>query len=290
MRPLGALVAGVIVLPSFLSVVGASAQEPTSTPGKEPTPAAAKPDDSSSTEELAKKAQNPIADLISVPFQNNINFNYGPRHLTQDVLNIQPVLPFTLTQDWNLITRWILPIIHQPSLAKGDSSDTGLGDLNPTLFLSTSVASDLLVGFGPTFLFPTASSSQLGTEKWGMGPSAVAVWMPGHWVVGSLINNIWSYAGPTSREAVNEMTLQYFLNYNLPDGWYLSSAPIITANWEAERDADIWTVSVGGGVGKLLRIGRLPVNTQVQAFWNAEAPRHGGDWTLRTQLQFLFPK
>ena len=111
-----------------------------------------------------------------MPFQNNTTFDYGPRHGTQNILNIQPVLPFTLTEDWNLITRWILPIVHQPSFAKGDSSDTGTGNLNPTLFLSTSLAEDFLVGFGPTFLLPTASSDELGTKKWGAGPSAVVVW------------------------------------------------------------------------------------------------------------------
>jgi hypothetical protein len=244
------------------------------------------------TEALAKQAQNPIANLISLPFQNNTTFDYGPRHRTQNILNIQPVLPFTLNEDWNLITRWILPIVHQPSLAKGDSAKNGTGNLNPTLFAATSLAPDVLVGFGPTFLLPTASSNELGTEKWGAGPSAVAVWTPGQWLVGTLVNNIWSFAGPDHNQTtINQFLVQPFVNYNLSDGWYLVSAPIITANWEADRSADTWTVPIGGGVGKLSRIDPLPpINAQVEVFRLAEAPRHGGTWALRTQIQFLFPK
>ena len=127
-----------------------------------------------SAQDLAKQAQNPIADLISVPFQNDTNFNYGPRERTQNILNFQPVVPFKLSEDWNLITRTIVPIVHQPSLAKGDTSDNGLGDVNPTLFFATSVAKDLMVGFGPTFTLPTSSQDLLGARKWSAGPAAVA--------------------------------------------------------------------------------------------------------------------
>ena len=116
-------------------------------------------------QELAKQAQNPIANLISVPFQNNTDFNFGPRERTQNVLNFQPVIPFKLSEHWNLITRTIVPIVHQPSLEKGDSSDNGLGDVNPTFFFATSVAKDVLVGFGPTFTLPTSSSDELGARK-----------------------------------------------------------------------------------------------------------------------------
>lgn len=268
----------------------ASARQPDNPTGGDE--AAADKEKTDATEALAKQAQNPIANLISLPFQNNTTFDYGPRHGTQNILNIQPVLPFTLSEDWNLITRWVLPIVHQPSFARGDSSDTGTGNLNPTLFLSTSLAEDFLVGFGPTFLLPTASSNELGTKKWGVGPSAVVVWTPGHWLVGTLVNNIWSFAGPDNRQSkVNQFLVQPFVNYNLSDGWYLTSAPIVTADWEDDRSADTWTVPVGGGFGKLFHLDPLPpINVQVEAFRLAEAPRHGGTWTLRTQLQFLFPK
>ena len=260
-----------------LKVGAAAAQEP------------AKPAEPSA-EDLAKQAQNPIADLISVPFQNNTNFNYGPRERTQNILNLQPVIPFKLTKDWNLITRTIIPFVHQPSLAKGDSSDNGLGDINPTLFFATSVAKDVLVGFGPTFTLPTSTQDSLGARKWSAGPAAVAVWTPGKWVVGGLINNQWSFAGESSERSVNAMLIQPFVNYNIADGWYLVSSPIITADWNARESKNTWTVPAGGGVGRLFKLGKLPINTTIQAYDNVETPEFGADWTLRLQVQFLFPK
>src|SRR5689334_19692797 len=154
------------------------------------------------TEALAKQAQNPIADLISVPFQDNINFGVGARGRTQNVLNFQPVVPFKIGGGWNLITRTIVPIIYQPSLYKGvpgviksDNSDFGLGDINPTAFFATSLRRDLMVGFGPTLTMRTATDDDLGSQRWSAGPAAVGVWTPGHWVVGALVNNQWSFAG-----------------------------------------------------------------------------------------------
>ena len=273
-----ALPAATIVGAAFLASF-AAAQEPA-------RPAAA----GDATQDLAKQAQNPIADLISVPFQNNTEFNFGPRERTLNVLNFQPVIPFKLSARWNLITRTIVPIIHLPSLQKGDSSDNGLGDVNPTFFFATSLAKDVLVGFGPTFSLPTATSDDLGTEKWSAGPAGVLVWTRGKWVVGALVNNQWSFAGANDRDDVNQMLIQPFVNYNIADGWYLVSAPIATANWEADRSKDIWTVPVGGGVGRLFRLGKLPINMSLQAFDYVEKPEFGADWELRAQVQFLFPK
>jgi len=241
-------------------------------------------------EALQKAAQNPIANLISVPLQNNTNFNFGPRERTQNVLNFQPVIPITLTPDWNLITRTIVPIIRQPALDRSDTSDTGLGDINPSAFFATNLLPDLMVGFGPTLTIPTATDDDLGNRRWAAGPTAVAVWLPGHWVVGALANNQWSFAGRTSGKSVNQMLIQPFVNYNLPDGWAVASSPVITANWKADEDKDIWTVPVGGGVSKLLRVGKLPVELSAQGYYNVEKPEFGADWTLRLQVSFLFPK
>lgn len=241
------------------------------------------------TEALAKAVQNPVADLISVPFQNNFNFGIGPRDVTQWVLNVQPVIPITLNEDWNLITRTILPIVNQPSPAAGVPSAFGLGDLNPTFFMSPAKSGKFIWGAGPTFTFPTATDSLLGSGKYSAGPAAVALTVQGHWVVGALANNQWSYAGWGDR-AVTALLVQPFINYNLPHGWYLSSAPIITANWETDGD-ERWTVPIGGGVGKILHLGRLPLNLQAQAYYNVETPdTFGASWQLRFQLQFLFPK
>lgn len=239
-----------------------------------------------SSEDLAKKTQNPVSDLISLPFQNNINFDVGPGNDVQNVLNIQPVVPVKLTAAWTLINRAIAPVIYQPELVAGQGSEFGLGDINYTGFLSPSDSGEVIWGVGPVVSFPTATDSQLGPRRWGLGASAVALTMPGRWVVGGLINNVWSVGG-SDRPDVNQMLLQPFVNYNFEGGWYLSAAPIVTANWEASS-SQRWTVPIGGGGGKIFRIGKQPMNAQVQAFYNLEHPDLGPEWTLRLQLQFIF--
>jgi hypothetical protein len=239
------------------------------------------------TENLAKTAQNPIGNMISLPFQNNMNFGVGPDDRVQDVLNIQPVIPFSLGDDWNLITRSILPVISQP--APGDDRTDGIGDLNVTGFFSPSAPGDLIWGVGPVLVFPTASDDVLGAEKYSAGVSVVGLTMPGNWVVGGLVSNVWSYAGDDDREDVNAFLFQYFINYNFASGWYLTSAPIMTADWEAPS-SDRWTVPLGGGVGKIVRFGKQPVNINSQIFYNVEKPRGGPDWQWRFQFQLMFPK
>ncbi len=239
--------------------------------------------------ELAKKTQNPVADLISVPLQSNFNFGVGPDDDLQYILNIQPVVPFSLTEEWNLITRTIIPLIDQPELAPGFGDEFGLGDIQMSLFFSPAKPGGFIWGLGPVFQFPTATDDSLGQEKWAAGPTAVGLTIQGPWVIGALVNNIWSFAGDDGRADVNQMLLQYFINYNLPGGWYLTSSPIITANWEANSD-NRWTVPIGGGIGKIHRIGKLPVNVQLAAFYNVETPDGGPEWQLRFQFAFLFPR
>ena len=238
-------------------------------------------------EDLAKATQNPVADLISVPFQNNFTFPTGPGDDVQWVLNIQPVIPVKLSDDWNLITRTILPIIHQPGLGPGMSSDNGFGDLQFSGFLSPADPGEFIWGAGPVFRFPTASRDTLGAEKWSAGPSFVGLRSSGPWVVGGLVQNLWSYAGASGRDEVNQFLLQPFLNYNMPDGWYLTSSPVLTADWN--RPNRKWTVPVGGGLGKIMRFGKLPVNLQLQTYYNVAKPDAVGDWTIRFQIQLLFP-
>lgn len=244
---------------------------------------------SDEAEDLAKQTQNPVADLISLPFQNNIGFNLGRHDRTQNVLNIQPVIPFNITDNWNLITRTIAPVIYQPDVFSSSGGEFGLGDINMTLFLSPSKPGKLLWGIGPIISLPTATDKTLGTDKWSAGPSMVILTMPGDWVIGVLANNIWSFAGDDDKPDVNQMLVQYFINYNFNGGWYLSSAPINTANWEA-NDNNRWTIPVGGGGGKLFFLGKLPINTSVQAFYNVEHPNLGPEWSLRLQMQFILPK
>jgi hypothetical protein len=192
--------------------------------------------------DLAKKSQNPVSNMISVPFQNNTSFNIGPYDRTQNVLNIQPVWPFNLSPSLNLITRTIIPVISKP-IGQNDSK-FGLGDINFTAFFSPADPGKVIWGIGPTIFLPTASNAVLGSEKWSAGPGLVLLTMPGKWVIGLLANNVWSFAGKEERSDVNQMLLQYFVNYNLPDGWYLSSGPIITANWKAASGQQ-WVVPFG---------------------------------------------
>ena len=237
--------------------------------------------------DLARAAQNPVGDLISLPFQNNMNFDVGPADRTQNIHNIQPVLPIGLSKDWNLITRTILPVISQP--APGTDRTNGLGDLNFTGFISPKKPGKVIWGVGPALVFPTATDDVLGTGKFSIGPSAVALTMKGQWVIGALASNIWSVAGDDDRADVNFFLMQYFVNYNFPSGWYLTSAPIVTANWEADS-GEKWTVPFGGGVGKVFRIGKQPMNINTQVFYNVETPTNGARWQWRFQIQLLFPK
>jgi hypothetical protein len=239
--------------------------------------------------ELAKKTQNPVADLISVPFQNNVNFGVGPKDDVQYILNIQPVIPFRLTENWNLISRTIVPLIYQPELAPGVGEVFGLGDIQQSLFFSPAKPGKLIWGVGPIFQFPSATDDSLGQGKWGAGPTAVALTIHGPWVLGALINNVWSFAGDSDRRDVNQMLLQPFVNYNLPEAWYVVTAPIITADWEADSD-DRWTVPIGAGVGKIVRLGKLPVNAQASAYYNVVRPDNAAEWQLRIQIQLLFPR
>jgi len=246
---------------------------------------------------LAEAAQNPVANMISVPFQNNTYFGIGPNERTANVLNIQPVIPVKVG-DWNIITRTIIPIVYLPAPIEGGipglpqnsptGSTTGLGDINFTAFLSPANPKKLIWGFGPSLGLDTSTSDYIGTGKWTIGPSLVLLVQPKPWTVGILMRNLWSFAGTSDRESVNSFMTQFFINYNLPGGWYLTSSPAITANWEAPSGQQ-WTVPLGGGVGKLLRLGRLPLNLQMQAFGNVVAPEDAPDWNLRFQVQMLFP-
>ena len=272
-RPLAALALAAL-LPGLLPAVA------------EPTTPEAEAQSEAKTEALAAEAQNPISNLISVPFQNNLTPGMGPNaDQTLNLLNIQPVVPFALSKDLTLVTRTILPVLSQPTAA---GTQNGIGDLNPSFFLVPKGKGAWTLGFGPTLVLPTASSDSLGSGKWSAGPAAVAVYSKGPWVAGALLNNVWSFAGDSDRGAVSAFLLQPFINYNLSNGWYLVTSPIVTANWRA-ASGDQWIVPVGGGVGRVFRLGSQPINASLQAFANVVKPDNFGDVTIRAQVQFLFP-
>ncbi len=244
-----------------------------------------------SAEELAKLAQNPVGNLISLPFQNNTNFNFGPDKGTQNILNIQPVIPISINPDWNIITRTILPVIWQPSLGPGIDSTNGIGDTVFTAFLSPANPGKWIWGAGPVVQIPTNSEQGLGNKNWGLGPSVVLLHLEkgSPWVYGALVNNVWSLTSNQRGGSYNNGLIQPFLNYNFPGGTYLTSAPILTVNWDADSSQQ-WTVPVGGGVGKIFHFGKLPVNTQISAYYNAVRPDFAANWQIRAQVQFMFPK
>jgi len=240
--------------------------------------------------DLAKATQNPVADLISVPFQNNTSYNIGPNERASNTLNIQPVIPFHLSESVLLISRIIVPITYQPDLTNTGGGSSGLGDTNPTFFFSPAKPGKLIWGVGPAFILPTATQRAVGTGKWSAGPAAVALVQPGHWTIGVLASQVWSFAGPSDRSAVSLMTVQYFVNYNLAHAWYLTSSPILTFNWEA-TSSEQWTVPFGGGVGKIFKLGKLPLNGSLQAYYNVRSDESTtlARWQARVQLAFLFP-
>jgi hypothetical protein len=272
-----------------LSYLSASASAQSATATVAPT-ADDGPADESATA-LAKKLQNPIGDLYSFPFQNNTNFNYGPHRGTQDNLNIQPVIPIHINADWNIITRTILPLVWQPSLQPGQTVPFGTGPTTFSAFLSPAKPTNgWLWGVGPVVQIPTISSATLGSNVWGGGPTAVLVYMKGPWVVGVLANNVWSFGGTTGRNGTsyNNFLTQYFANYNFGGGWYVGSAPIITANWLTTGD-HAWTVPFGAQVGRVVKIGgKLPVNLSVGTYYNVLRPQYGATWQLRTQVTLIF--
>ncbi|HLJ90864.1 MAG TPA: neuromedin U [Candidatus Angelobacter sp.] len=255
----------------------------------EETPAAA-----ANADELRKESQNPVASLISVPIQNNNNGGIDPGNRTQDVLNIQPVIPVKVNSNWNLIIRWITPIIYQPLPAPSPLPQigvSGLGDMQPTFLLSPRKPHKLIWGAGPIIQMPTETSQYLGQGRLALGPNIVALTMPGHFVLGVLVNNIWSVAGTGSRRDINQMLLQYFVNYNMKKGWYLTTAPILTANWKTPAPSgSVWTVPVGGGVGRIMKLGFQPVSISVTAYGNAVHVPGASSWTARAQFSLLFPK
>jgi hypothetical protein len=283
----------------LLYAVALSSQESSAPPAPktQAAPAAAANDAAA----LAKAVQNPVASLISVPLQNNSNFGAGPYNRTQDIFNIQPVIPAPLGQNWMLITRIIQPILWQPDVTQNGGGQSGFGDMNPTFFLAPAKPGKLIWGVGPTMVFPTATSAVLGQGKLSFGPSVVALVQPGHWTFGFLVNNAWSVVGSSHRPSVNQMTLQYFITYNLKKGWNISSGPIMAANWNNKASGDAadgddttpggrWTIPYGGGVGRVTRLGFQPVNLSANFYGNAVHPPGSSSWGMRLQIAFLFPK
>jgi hypothetical protein len=250
-----------------------------------------------SAADLAKELSNPVAALISVPFQNNFDFGGG---FDDDgfryTLNFQPVVPITLNENWNLISRTILPVVYQEDILPPEVTPTdvdpnddqfGLGDTVQSFFLSPA-SSDPIWGIGPVFLVPTATREVLGSEQFGIGPTAVVLKQTGPWTYGVLANHIWSVAGDDDRADVSATFLQPFLSYTTPDAWTFTLQTEATRNWEANEDE--WTVPIGAFVSKVLDVGGQKISLQGGPRWYAEGPDTAPDWGLRFNVTLLFPK
>jgi hypothetical protein len=279
-------VAAIIVAakPSFAQSSPEGAQSIPTSP--EPSAATAPAASEEDKEKALHDAQNPIANTISVPFQNNTYFSAGPLHKTANVLIIEPVIPTKLSPDWNLVARWITPVVYLPRVSPDQGSEFGLSNLQPEFYFSPAHPDNVIWGVGPKLYLPTATGHELGINRMGGGPAAVAMTIKGPWVMGIIANNVWAGSG---HERVNQLTLNPFVDYNLKDGWYLISSPVITSNWVA-KSSDRWTVPVGGGVGRLFKISNQPVNARIQGLYNAARPDFAPSWQLQLQVQFLFPK
>lgn len=243
------------------------------------------------TEPLVREAKNPFADLTNLQFFYDANLGLEPGNQTSQVVTFQPVIPFSVSRTWTIITRTMLPLIDQPGAAPGEGRTHGAGDTQFLAFLSPTRTGSLVWGVGPVFQLPTATNDALGQGKWGAGPAAGMQWSGTQWTLGGLFNNIWSFAGNAGRPAVNQMQLQPEVNYNFKDNpdRYLTFSPTITANWEASG-GERWTVPVSLGIGQLFKFGHQSVNLQATVYYNVVAPADAAAWTLEVEVQLLFPK
>jgi hypothetical protein len=267
----------VFLLALFLSLSGARRSGAQSAP--------APPDEG---EALAKKLSNPVSDLVSVPFQFNWAQGVGPDKDTRLILNVQPVMPFSIDKDWNLITRVIMPYISQPSLGSGTVPASGLSDVVASFFLSPANSEKVIWGVGPVFSLPSTTEPTLGSGKWSAGPTIVVLKQIGPWTVGALWNQMWSFAGDSTRQDVSQMFTQPFLAYTTKSLVTINLNSEATTNWKA--DTDKWTVPINLTFAKLSSFGVFPASYQAGLGWYVAHPQGGPNWQLRMALVILLPR
>jgi hypothetical protein len=237
---------------------------------------------------LAKATLNPIASLISLPVQNNFDWGAGPDDDGfQYKANVQPVIPFSINEDWNVISRTILPFIYQDNVI-GTSSQGGMGDMVQSLFFSPvkPARGGWIWGAGPVLQVPTATDDLLGEEKWAAGPTAVALRQQGPWTYGALVNHLWSFAGEEGRSDVNRTFLQPFVSFTTKTFTSVGVNAESTYDWERDQ----WIVPLNMFVQQLLKVGGQPLSLQLGGRYYAEGPSGAPEWGLRFQVSFLFPK
>jgi hypothetical protein len=237
--------------------------------------------------DLARKLSNPVSDLVSVPFQFNWEQNVGPNEETRFVLNLQPVIPFPITPDWDMIARIIVPLVSQPPLVDTGEPEFGVSDVLTSFFFSPKGGS-LIWGVGPAVSLPSTSIATIGTGKWSAGPTAVALRQSGPWTVGALWNQVWSFAGNAGRNDVNQMFLQPFLAYQATRTLTFTVQSETTANWDVDEDR--WTVPINVLVAKLSTFGTFPASYQVGFGGFPVHPDVGPSWKVRGAIVILLPR
>ncbi|WP_257280920.1 MULTISPECIES: hypothetical protein [unclassified Endozoicomonas] len=239
-------------------------------------------------DELAKKLTNPVADLISMPVQANYDTGFGPDDGHRTTVNVQPVIPIEMNDDWNMVSRTILPLIEQNDVAGSSGSQSGTGDIVQSLFFSPKRPTNngWIWGAGPVFLLPTASDELLGTEKWGLGPTAVLLKMEQGWSYGALANHIWDIAGEDKRDDVNASFIQPFLTYT-HKGWTYTLQTESTYDWKNSQ----WNIPINAVLSKVIHIGRLPVSFAGGVRYWAGAPEQGAEgWGARFAVTAMLPR
>jgi len=236
--------------------------------------------------DLAKASQNPIANLTSFPLQFNYNSGGGLGSRTSFLLNVQPVMPLDLDKRWLLISRTVIPYVSIPM--PNGTRRTGLADIQQQSYFTRKAPGRVVWGAGPIFSIPSATNDVARTGQYALGPTAVALVSPGRWVIGALANNLWRIGGIDNGAPVNQLTVQPFINFNIPDGWAITTSPIISSAWSAP-EGERWTVPVGLGVSKITEIGSQPVSLAMQYYHNAEHPSNAGSDQFRFVFTSLFP-
>jgi hypothetical protein len=238
-----------------------------------------------SESDLARQLQNPLTNstLLRLPLQRDFSSYTDRNNPTQTIISANSMIPFSFTPGWNTNARSVSPVFTGKSGAGG----FGIRDLSLSALVTPADVPTVTWGLGPALSFPAANSAARN-DKRGVGISGAAVYSLKAWVGGVFISNTWSFEGSSPGRNANQMVVQPFLNYNLSKGWYLTSAPAITVDWQS-NGSEAWTVPVGGGVGKVVSLYGQMFNLGAQGYVYPVHPAPGNTWAVQTTLQWLFP-